>query len=245
MQRGFPPRPLGWYKPHVATATATQAETQPVDRSEHDQRDRALFDAWHAGDQRAGNVLVKHYFPRLRLYFIGRARGEHEDLVQDTFTRCLSKYAQSRQASFRAFLFGVARMVFLEFLRKRYRLQNIDPWTDSLQGIARSSMSSLLAQREDHRLLLDALAMLTLEDQDLLELYYWQRLPAAELGQIFGCGVPTVRSRIRAALKRLGVCFAQAAGRPHSTEMDEAQLEAWLAELRPLLERSKLRKQNR
>jgi len=223
----------------VAVASAPKPDRK--DRSEHDQRDRALFDTWHAGDARAGNLLVKHYFPRVRLYFIARAQGDHEDLVQETFVRLLSKYEEHRGDSFRAFLFGVARLVFLEFLRRRYRLQNIDPWTDSLGGIVNSGMSSLLAEREDHRLLLDALAMLSLEDQDLLELYYWQRLTARELAEIFGCVLPTVRSRLRAALKRLGVCFTQAAGQPHAKEISSEALETWLAELRPLLEGSKLR----
>lgn len=222
------------------SALASDPEPPCDDRHEHDQRDRELFAAWHAGDGRAGNKLVDHYFARLRVYFIGRAQGEHEDLVQETFTRLLAKYEDYQEGSFRAFLFGIARLVFFEFLRRRYRLQNIDPWTDSLTTICKGSMSSRLAKRENHRVLLDALGMLSLEDQDLLELYHWQRLTARELGGMFGVSEGTIRSRIRATLLRLGKCFGEVAGRSHSIEYGVEELETWLTELRGVLKRSKL-----
>jgi RNA polymerase sigma-70 factor, ECF subfamily len=219
--------------------TATARKTEPDDRRQHDQRDRELFDAWHAGDRRAGDRLIKHYFPRLRVYFIGRASGEHEDLMQETFTRVMAKYDAYRGGSFRSFLFGVARMVFFEYLRRCYSLRNIDPWTDSLSELGKGNMSSRLAEREHHRLLLDALSSLPLDDQDLLELYYWQRLKARELAEIFEVVEPTIRGRIRAALKRLGATFAEVAGNPHGTEYSAEELEAWLDELRGVLKRGK------
>lgn len=222
---------------NVASATASQTTPASEDRREHDQRDQALFNAWHSGDRRAGNDLVKHYFPRLRMYFIGRAGGEHEDLVQETFTRLLAKYDEYQGGSFRAFTFGVARLVFFEHLRRRYRLRNIDPWTDSLGEICKGNMSSRLAERENHRLLLDALGLLPLEDQDLLEIYYWQGLTGPELSQVFDVVEPTIRGRIRAALKRLAAKFTELAGRPHDNQYSVEHVEAWLVELRAVLRR--------
>lgn len=221
----------------MTTATAPEPEPRET-RRERDQLDRELFSAWRAGDRRAGDELVAHYFPRLRLYFINRAAGEHEDLVQETFTRLLAKDSYVGE-SFRAFLFGIARMVFFEFLRRRYRLREIDPWTDSLCVISKGGLSSRLAQREDHRLLLDALGMLSLEDQDLLELHYWQRLSGRELALVFQVGEPTIRGRLGAARKRLVACFSEAAGKPHANEYQIEDLEAWLVELRAVLRRPK------
>lgn len=154
--------------------------------------------------------------------------------------RLLAQYDGYQGGSFRAFLFGIANNVFFEFLRRRYRRQNIEPWTDTLAEITKNSMSSRLAKRENHRLLLDALGRLSLQDQDLLELYFWQRLTGREVGAVLGIEEPSVRSRIRATLKRLGKCFTEAAGQPHSTEYGVEDLETWLVELRTVLRHSRL-----
>ncbi len=223
------------------TATAPQPEPRAEDRHQHDARDRALFDAWHAGDRVAGNRLLKFYFARLRRYFLVRAQGEHEDLLQETFARVLDKYDDFKRGSFRAFLFGVARKLFFEFLRRRYRLQNIDPYTDSLAAVSKGNFSSRLAAREDQRLLLDALAQLSLEDQDLLDLYHWQGLTARELGEVFERTEGTIRSRLRAARKRLVARFNELAELPHSTELSVEAVEARLLELRAVIGRPMLR----
>ncbi|PRP91414.1 RNA polymerase sigma factor SigM [Enhygromyxa salina] len=218
------------------SATAPEPDRRDPRRT-RDEIDHELFTAWRGGDRRAGNKLVNHYFSRVRLYFVARAAGEHEDLIQETFMRLQAKQANYANGSFRAYLFGIARLVFFEFLHHRYRLREIDPWTDSLSVISKGSFSSRLAAREDHRLLLDALGMLSLEDQDLLELHYWQRLTGRELALVFGVGEPTIRSRLGAARKRLIARFSEAAGKPHTNEYRFEDLEAWLIELRALLKR--------
>lgn len=203
-----------------------------------ERRHAELHRAWRAGDARAANRLIDIYFKRLRVYFLARAQGEHEDLVQETFTRLLA--CESPLGSFRAFVFGIARNVFHEFLRRRYRLAKLDPFTDSLALVTSASPSSRLAAREELRLLIDALAALELADQDLLELFYWQQLTGPELAELFEVPEGTIRSRLTAARLRLARTFTELAGRPHDIELDPAQLDTWLHELRELLKRSEL-----
>ncbi len=192
--------------------------------------DIELLERWRGGDARAGEQLVTRYFAAMRAYFLNKAPIDHEDLVQETFARLAGKQAGYRgTSSFRVFLFGVARMILFEHLRGRQRAGRFDPLEQSVADLEGGRMSSLMAQRESHRLLLAALRELALVDQELLELYYWQKLTAGEIAEVQGLPERTVRSRIAAALKRAGKAHAELAGQPHGH--GEAEVEGWLAEL--------------
>jgi RNA polymerase sigma-70 factor (ECF subfamily) len=194
--------------------------------------DVELLARWRDGDLRAGDTLAARYFLLIRGYFVNKAPADHEDLVQETFARLSSKRDRYRgESSFRVFLFGVARMILLEHLRAKQRDQRIDPMEHSVADLEGGRMSSLLAQREAHRMLLDALRELPLADQELLELYYWQKLTAREIGELHSASEPTIRSRLRAAIKRLTTAYMEIATHPHEREI-EGEIESWLTELR-------------
>jgi RNA polymerase sigma-70 factor, ECF subfamily len=193
--------------------------------------DAELLDRWCEGDLRSGEALTVRYFTAIRAYFLNKAPAAHEDLVQDTFLRLASKRERYRgTSSFRVFLFGVARMVLLEHLRAKQRSERFDPFEQSVADLEGGRMSSLLAQHESHRVLLDALRELPLADQELLELYYWQKITAGEIAAVMELPEPTVRSRVRAALKRVGKIYAELLGQGQAREQDE--IEGWLGELR-------------
>jgi RNA polymerase sigma factor (sigma-70 family) len=179
--------------------------------------DLELLERWRAADMRAGERLVGRHFPAIRAYFLNKASAEHEDLVQETFARLASKRDS-------------ARMILFEHLRGRQRAGRFDPLEHSVADLEGGRLSSLMAQRESHRQLLAALRELPLVDQELLELYYWQKLTAGEIAEIQGLPERTIRSRVAAALKRAGKAHAAHAGRPlaHS----DAEVEGWLAELK-------------
>lgn len=196
--------------------------------------DPELLDRWRSGDLRAGDQLVGRHFPAIRAYFLNKAPAEHEDLVQETFIRLSNKRDGYRGASsFRVFLFGIARMILFEHLRGKQRAGRFDPLEQSVADLEGGRLSSLMAQRESHRALLAALRELPLVDQELLELYYWQRLTAGEIAELQGLPERTVRSRIAAALKRAGKAHAELGGQPRG----EDDLAGWLDELRAELAR--------
>ena len=193
--------------------------------------DAELLDAWREGDLRSGDALAVRYFTVIRAYFLNKVPAEHEDLVQETFMRLSSKRDRYRgESSFRVFLFGVARMVLFEHLRAKQKAERFDPLEQSVADLEGGRMSSLMAQHESHRVLLDALRELPLVDQELLELYYWQKLTAGEIARVQSLPERTVRSRVRAALKRVGKAYAELVGQPQVRE--EAEVEGWLGELR-------------
>jgi RNA polymerase sigma-70 factor (ECF subfamily) len=194
--------------------------------------DVELLERWRDGDARAGDLLATRYFMIIRSYFLNKAPADHEDLVQETFTRLVTKRDRYRgDSSFRVFLFGIGRMILLEHLRAKQRAGRFDPMEHSIADVEGGRMSSLMANNESRRILLDSLRELPMADQEVLELYYWQKLTAKEIAELQGLPEPTVRSRVRAALKRTAKLYAEVASRSPGEDA-QTEIEGWLGELR-------------
>jgi len=205
--------------------------------------DLELLEAWREGDMTAAKILLSRYFAGVRLYFLQRVSLEHEDLVQETFTRLVEVRERFRaEAPFRVYLFAIAQNVLYGHLRARYKLEaaidfiEID---DSIVDLTGRRHSSLLAEKEEHRLLLDALRQLPLRYQELLELYYWQNMTGQELAELFHVSEATIRNRLRAALDAVRRRYQYLAAAPHQKDIDAEHVVAWLEELGLMLERRK------
>ena len=83
-----------------------------------------LLAAWAGGDSEAGSRLFEHHYRSIYRFFVNKLTSltEVEDLVQQTFMACLEARSRYRgEASFRAFLFGIARKLLLKHLRDASR----------------------------------------------------------------------------------------------------------------------------
>jgi RNA polymerase sigma-70 factor (ECF subfamily) len=194
--------------------------------------DLELLARWRAGDRRAGNQLIERHFLDLRAYFSLRIPTQYEDLVQETFLQLLKGLDNFRgDAAFHTYLFRIARNVLAAAFRRKYRAE-VDPISDSLADVTGQRQSSIMAEREHLRLLLDSLRQLPLAEQELIELYFVQRLPARVLGELFEATEGAIRSRIRTTVGRLRTIYFELAATPHEREVDEQQLVVWMTELR-------------
>ncbi len=167
--------------------------------------DFELHRKWVEGDKQAGVRLVNRHYRRVSHYF-GTSLGDAErlDLTQETFTRLTRvKDRFGGRASFKAFLFGIARNVLNEFLRERYKTGIFDPLTHTLEDVQAVSASQAISQLAHNQDLFTGLQSLPVETKHMLELYYWQDLTAAEVGEIHGIPEATVRTRIHSAKKQL------------------------------------------
>jgi RNA polymerase sigma-70 factor (ECF subfamily) len=133
-------------------------------------------------------------------------------------------------------LFRIARNVLAERLRSRYRA-DFDPIVSSMVDLTGDSQGTIMIEREHLRMLFDSLRALPLDEQDLLELYYFQRIGARNLAGVFNLTEGGVRSRLRNALDHLRRIYQQLARRPHEHELDDQELGRWLHELRTLVRR--------
>lgn len=205
----------------------------------HAVSDAELLDRWAEGDTAACRILLDRYFDGLARFFRNKVSSGIEDLIQQTLMTCVRRREALRdRASFRAYLYTVARRLVHEHCRKmRREAERFDPLESSVADL-RTSPSQFASRRQEHHLLLLALQTLPIDLQITLELRYWEQLTGPELAEVLGVPEGTVRSRIRrgtsllkAAVERLGASGAV-------LDASVVNFEAWANEVREQLQES-------
>lgn len=200
--------------------------------------DRPLFDAWRSGDRRAGDELFQRYFDDLNRFFRGKVNDNViEELIHDSFLRCLNSIDRfSGQSTFRAYLFGIVRHVFLDHLRARYRrdwrtVSLADIHERALEDVAQSPVSQI-AETQEMRLFARALRQIPLDAQILFELHIWQKLTGPELAEALGVPEGTIRSRLAKAKRLHRAKMAELASSPEELARTISGFDTWAARVR-------------
>ena len=133
----------------------------------------------------------------------GVSSSEGEDFVQETYLR-LWKYRREYKptAKLSTFLFLMARQVRIDALRRQIRRENREEKWIGEQPTSEGPKA--FGVREDVRW---ALAKLSEPLREVIELGVFQDLPYAEVAEILGIPVGTVKSRMHNALKELKEIF--------------------------------------
>lgn len=163
--------------------------------------DEQLLSAWRAGDRVAGDQLVARYFGAVFRFFASKLGEDVADLTQDTFLRCVQ--TSTEPASFRAYLFAVARNLLVDHFRARAVRPGDNITLLSLEDL-QTSATQRIARDETQDAVLAALRRIPLDQQIALELAYWEGLGGPEIAEVLGIPPNTVRARLsraRAALK--------------------------------------------
>ena len=198
-----------------------------------DRSDLELLEAWRGGDRRAGEQLFERHFDAVARFFRNKVDRGIDDLIQRTFLACVEGKDRFRgEASFRTFLFAVAHNV----LGKHYRSQRrhgdrIDFGVTSVHDLA-PSPSVVIARHHEHRVLLQALRRIPLDHQIVLELYYWERMTAAEVGRVLDVPEGTARTRIRRAKQLLEAELSRLTRDPRLLESTLSNLDDWARAVR-------------
>lgn len=178
--------------------------------------DAVLLERWIAGDARAGDRLyVRHADAVIRFFANKVSLGfnlEVDELVQRTWQRLLERREHIEEGRvFRAYILGIARNVLLMQFRALQRERGFDPQVDAVVD-SQPGVSSMFAERQEQRLLLEGLRRLPLDQQILLELFYWEGLKSYEIAEVLGTPeVPdsTIRGRIQKARQQLMARIAE------------------------------------
>src|SRR4029077_8109251 len=114
----------------------------------NDREDLELIAQWKRGDQRAATRLVERHSAALARFAVSSgARGEVDELVQDTFVRAFNSLDGFRgESSFRTWLFTIERRLLVDRRRAekrrrdRVEIQEDDASTeyDALDGVVAS-----------------------------------------------------------------------------------------------------------
>jgi RNA polymerase sigma-70 factor (ECF subfamily) len=203
--------------------------------------DDELLTAWRSGDRRAGEELFDRHFKALTRFFrnkVGQAGSQGagdgmDDLIQQTVLGLLEAQHEFRgEGSFRSFVFGVAYNVLRNHYRQARRdAERLDFGVTSIFDLA-SGAVEVLAGKHEQRLLLQGLRRIPVEHQVLLELYFWEPVPAPEIAQILGVPVGTVRTRIRRAKALLEAELGRLSCNPRLLESTLSNLEDWARSVR-------------
>lgn len=133
-----------------------------------------------------------------------------DDVLAETFRRVLESYGSfdPERGTHRGWLFGIATNVLHKHRRTEARrlraLARAESQTVPQADPLLAPTAAIDAERELTRVL-DAIEQLPTEDHDLLVLVAWERMSRAEVAEVLGIPVGTVRSRlhrIRSVLDR-------------------------------------------
>jgi RNA polymerase sigma factor (sigma-70 family) len=194
--------------------------------------DLELLDAWAAGDKRAAKDLLERHFAALFRFFRNKVDDSVEDLVQDTMLACVKGRDRFRRdGSFRTYLFGTARHMLFGYYKKKRREVAIDFEVSSVVDLG-PSPSSVVAERAEHRLLLEAMRRIPLDYQIVLELYHWEGLTGPQLAEVLEVSEAALRSRLHRAKLELRRQMEAVAVAPDVLESTSTNLDAWAESLR-------------
>ena len=200
--------------------------------------DAPLVSAWQQGDQGAGAELFRRHYAAILRFYQSKVGPPAPDLVQRCFLRCLELRPRIRgDSSFRCFLFGVARNVLLEHYRRLRTGSRLDFTEHTVEDLSPTPTSEL-ARGEESQLLLEALRRLPVEQQIVVELYYWEDLNAREIAEVYEVPEPTIRTRLRRAKLRLEREIESLAQSPKAALDTVTNLDTWARRLREQLDRS-------
>lgn len=160
--------------------------------------------------QAAARALYRSYGPELYGFAVRRLRDEGlaEELVQDVFTRAwrgADRYRPER-GSVRTWLYAIARSAVLDAERRRGRrppAQRSEPAGDRLDGSEPIEQALLR-----HQIQL-AISRLTSEHRQVIELVHFRGMALAEVAELTGLPLGTVKSRLHYATRALRLALEE------------------------------------
>ncbi len=201
--------------------------------------DLELLEAWREGDRDAGGKLIERHTALLLTFFRNKVSGPIDDLVQQTFLTCVEHRDDVHTPErFRSYVLTVARRVLLEHYRVQSRDQrHFDPLTTSAWDVE-ATPSTMVVDRQERRLLIEALRRIPLSFQIALELFYWQEMSGPELCRVLNVPEGTVRSRLRRGRELLREQLQKLGASQSLYGATVGDMDEWAASVRACFERS-------
>lgn len=198
--------------------------------------DAECLRAWASGDRKAGELLFERHFEAVARFFRNKTDRDHDDLIQATFLGCVESATRFREeASFRTYLFGIARNVLSKYYRsKRRERARLDFGSVSAADLG-ASPSAWIEQGEHARTMLHALRSIPLDAQIALELHYWEGLTGQQIAEVLDIPLGTAKTRLRRARQLLERELARLSNGEVKAAHTHSDLDAWARGLRDRL----------
>ncbi|MCA9710194.1 MAG: sigma-70 family RNA polymerase sigma factor [Myxococcales bacterium] len=195
--------------------------------------DAELLEAWRQGDRAAGSELFERHYAAVVRFFANKVSGDPADLIQETFEACVKgRDRLNDDAGFVRYLFGVAYNVLRRhYERNRKHDQRFDPGTESTADLS-PGPATMMARRDEHRLLLAALRRIPLAHQVVLELFYWEGMTSATIAEVLDTPHGTIRTRLRRARQEVEAELAVLIRDPVRLQQALADIDTLASEIR-------------
>lgn len=200
--------------------------------------DAELLDRWRQGDRDAAERLIERNFPRVKKFFAHKTsdRDLIQELAQRTFVRCIDKvHTFEQRSSFASFIYGIARFILLEHYREIRRAERDIPIEEIPMVDLDPTPFAIVERRSERKLLIHVLRRLPLDMQNLVELYFFENLPARQVAEVLELPEGTVRGRIRSCRKQIEQHVRDLADSPEQLESTLMTLETWAQQIREQL----------
>lgn len=188
-----------------------------------------LIRHWRSGDRLSGDRLLRRYVPVLKSYFSRRVSSNVDELVQRTLLACVQSVDRYEgRSSFKSYLLGIAHHQFLMSLRSETK-HTAARGPASLATLAEHSPSQLVAFRQEHCLLAQALIKLSPEFLDVFKLFYWSQLSIEQIAETLGIPAGTVKSRLARGRVELKAIVSALDARERERDDALRELSSWVA----------------
>ena len=187
--------------------------------------DEQLIEELKSGHIHAVDILYTRYARKLYVFFDNMTHDENpEDFVHDVFIRIIEKIHtfNSKKASFRTWLFRIARNHYIDVYRRKKKITTISIDHDSMENDASDKKSGIIHTLADENqnieeifdrqyikeAVRDCIDILENDEEKLsIMLYYMTGKVYREIGEIIGKSISMVKKRIVSAQNKLKVCL--------------------------------------
>jgi len=170
-------------------------------------RMQSLVQAARQGDPSAFAALVRSAQRAVYglCYRILRSEGDANEMAQEAFLRAyqhLGRYDEDKP--FEIWVLAIARNLCLDRLRRttRFKEEALEPIQDALPSPAASAEDRVIALQEQSALEA-ALGQLSVQDREVLALYYVQRQTTRDIAKVLGVAPGTIMAKLFRAREKL------------------------------------------
>jgi RNA polymerase sigma factor (sigma-70 family) len=168
--------------------------------------DEQIIEGVRAGQDRLFGELVHRYQDPVYAMALRMVGGPHdaEDIAQEAFLRVHRGLEGFRgNAKFSTWLYRITCNLCTDWLRKNRRRRTAALEDAGELADTGPETEPGLLQREDRRLLREALDVLQERYRSIVVLHYWQGMPYQQIAEVMGMPVKTVETRLYRARRLL------------------------------------------
>jgi len=176
--------------------------------------DEQLVRLYAEGNNNAFDILLNRYESKVLTYitYIVQNKEVAEDLFQDTFMRVVTtirngKYTE--QQKFSSWLMRIAHNIMVDYFRQQKNeksISNDENEIDLLNDIKladENNVESMMIKAQNMNGVEAIIKLLPLNQQEIIQLRYYQNLSFKEIAEQLGCSINTALGRTRYALINL------------------------------------------